>query len=54
MLHLLLQAFVAVYHAAFRVEDTKVLYEWIEQMQAVGFGTSGYADRFFFVSTTLW
>ena len=44
------QGFGTVHHAAFRVEDTKVLYEWIERMQAAGFGTSGYVDRFFFES----
>jgi glyoxalase family protein len=44
------QGFGTVHHAAFRVEDTKVLYEWIERMQGFGFGTSGYVDRFFFES----
>lgn len=44
------QGFGTVHHAAFRVENTKVLYEWIEHMQAAGFGTSGYVDRFFFES----
>ncbi len=44
------QGFGTVHHAAFRVEDTSVLHEWIEHMQALGFGTSGYVDRFFFES----
>ena len=44
------QGFGTVHHAAFRVEDTKVLYEWIERMKEFGFGTSGYVDRFFFES----
>lgn len=44
------QGFGTVHHAAFHVEDTKVLYEWIEHMEAAGFGTSGYVDRFFFES----
>ena len=44
------QGFGTVHHAAFRVEDTKALYEWIEHMGAAGFGTSGYVDRFFFES----
>ncbi|GKV67015.1 MULTISPECIES: ring-cleaving dioxygenase [unclassified Sporosarcina] len=44
------QGFGTVHHAAFRVEDTKELYEWIEHMEAAGFGTSGYVDRFFFES----
>ncbi|WOV88679.1 ring-cleaving dioxygenase [Sporosarcina oncorhynchi] len=39
-----------VHHTAFRVEDTKVLKEWIDHMEAAGFGTSGYVDRFFFES----
>jgi len=44
------QGFGTVHHAAFRVEDTSVLHEWIEHMQKSGFGTSGYVDRFFFES----
>ena len=44
------QGFGTVHHAAFRVEDTKVLHEWIERMKGFGFGTSGYVDRFFFES----
>ncbi|MEC2057385.1 ring-cleaving dioxygenase [Peribacillus psychrosaccharolyticus] len=44
------QGYGTVHHAAFRVEDTKALYEWIDHMQAAGFGTSGYVDRFFFES----
>lgn len=44
------QGFGTVHHAAFRVADTDVLNEWIDHMQAAGFGTSGYVDRFFFES----
>ena len=44
------QGFGTVHHAAFRVEDTKVLHEWIEHMEAAGIGTSGYVNRFFFES----
>lgn len=44
------QGFGTVHHAAFRVEDTKALYEWIERMKGFGYGTSGYVDRFFFES----
>jgi len=44
------QGFGTVHHAAFRVEDSKVLHEWIAHMEAAGFGTSGYVDRFFFES----
>lgn len=45
-----LQGYGTVHHAAFRVEDTAVLHEWIERMQQFGFPTSGYVDRFFFES----
>lgn len=44
------QGFGTVHHAAFRVEDTAVLHEWIERLESFGFGTSGYVDRFFFES----
>lgn len=44
------QGFGTVHHAAFRVEDTEVLHEWIDRMQSFGFHTSGYVDRFFFES----
>lgn len=44
------QGFGTVHHAAFRVHDTSVLYEWMEHMQSFGFSTSGYVDRFFFES----
>lgn len=44
------QGFGTVHHAAFRVEDTEVLHEWIERMEGFGFRTSGYVDRFFFES----
>ena len=44
------QGFGTVHHAAFRVHDTAVLYEWIERLQNFGFGTSGYVNRFFFES----
>lgn len=45
-----IQGFGTVHHAAFRVENTEVLHEWIEHMEAFGFTTSGYVDRFFFES----
>ncbi|MHA6261210.1 ring-cleaving dioxygenase [Sporosarcina sp. CAU 1771] len=44
------QGYGTVHHAAFRVEDAKVLREWIDHMEAIGFNTSGYVDRFFFES----
>ncbi|AYC30340.1 ring-cleaving dioxygenase [Paenisporosarcina cavernae] len=45
-----MQGFGTVHHAAFRVEDTNALHYWIDRMQNLGFGTSGYVDRFFFES----
>ena len=45
-----MQGFGTVHHAAFRVEDTAVLHEWIDHMKAARFATSGYVDRFFFES----
>lgn len=44
------QGYGTVHHAAFRVEDTAVLHEWINRLESFGFGTSGYVDRFFFES----
>lgn len=44
------QGFGTVHHAAFRVEDTNVLNEWIERLPSFGLNTSGYVDRFFFES----
>lgn len=44
------QGYGTVHHAAFRVEDTNVLNEWIDRLQSFGLTTSGYVDRFFFES----
>ncbi|MBO1001367.1 ring-cleaving dioxygenase [Pseudogracilibacillus auburnensis] len=44
------QGFGTIHHAAFRVENTEVLHEWMNRMESFGFGTSGYVDRFFFES----
>lgn len=44
------QGYGTVHHAAFRLEDTAVLHEWINRLESFGFGTSGYVDRFFFES----
>ncbi|MDW0110500.1 ring-cleaving dioxygenase [Sporosarcina aquimarina] len=44
------QGYGTVHHAAFRVEDTDVLNEWIERLQSFGLNNSGYVDRFFFES----
>ncbi|WP_299089971.1 ring-cleaving dioxygenase [uncultured Metabacillus sp.] len=44
------QGFGTVHHVAFRVEDRKVLEEWIKRMESFGFNTSGYVNRHFFES----
>lgn len=44
------QGYGTVHHAAFRVENTDVLHQWIDHLQNIGFNTSGYVDRFFFES----
>jgi len=45
------QGYGTIHHAAFRVEDTRVLNEWIDHIRAAGLPTTGYVDRFFFEST---
>lgn len=44
------QGYGSVHHAAFRVEDREALDHWTEKIEAVGFPTSGYVDRFYFES----
>lgn len=44
------QGYGTVHHAAFRVEDTEALNEWIERMKAFRLPSSGYVDRHFFES----
>ena len=44
------QGYGTVHHAAFRVEDRDVLYEWTNRLESFGFQTSGYVDRFFLES----
>ncbi|ADU28778.1 ring-cleaving dioxygenase [Evansella cellulosilytica] len=44
------QGFGTVHHAAFRIDDRKVLEEWDSRLRQFGFQTSGYVDRFFFKS----
>ncbi|WP_079478639.1 ring-cleaving dioxygenase [Halobacillus salinus] len=44
------QGFGTVHHAAFRVEDTNALEEWINRMPQFGFRTSGYVNRHYFES----
>ena len=44
------QGYGTVHHAAFRVEDTEALNEWIERMKQFRLPSSGYVDRHFFES----
>ncbi|MBD8067670.1 ring-cleaving dioxygenase [Bacillus sp. PS06] len=44
------QGFGTVHHVAFRIEDRAVLDEWQQRLEAFGFQTSGYVDRYFFKS----
>ncbi|HEY0677697.1 MAG TPA: ring-cleaving dioxygenase [Chitinophagaceae bacterium] len=44
------QGFGTVHHAAFRVEDTKELEEWIAWLNQLRIPNSGFVDRFFFQS----
>ncbi|TGB01029.1 ring-cleaving dioxygenase [Halobacillus salinus] len=44
------QGYGTVHHAAFRVEDTNALEEWINRMPQFGFRTSGYVNRHYFES----
>ncbi|MGV3657852.1 MAG: ring-cleaving dioxygenase [Chitinophagaceae bacterium] len=44
------QGFGTVHHAAFRVEDTSELNEWIAWLNQLRLPNSGFVDRFFFQS----
>lgn len=44
------QGYGSVHHAAFRVDDTEGLKEWIQRMQEMRVSNSGYVDRFYFES----
>lgn len=44
------QGYGTVHHAAFRVEDTAGLEEWIDRLKQIGLPNSGYVDRFYFES----
>lgn len=44
------QGYGTVHHAAFRVEDQQALANWQQQIEAFGFQTSGFVDRYFFGS----
>ncbi|WP_273126766.1 ring-cleaving dioxygenase [Bacillus weihaiensis] len=45
-----MQGFGTVHHVAYRVEDRKVLDEWINHLDSFGLPTSGYVNRHFFES----
>lgn len=40
----------AIHHLALRVEDEDDIYEWINYYNELGFGHSGFVDRFYFKS----
>ena len=44
------QGYGTVHHAAFRVDDTNELREWIEWLNQIRLPNSGFVDRFFFQS----
>ena len=44
------QGYGTVHHVAFRVDDKKMLLQWLDHMESAGFHSSGYVDRFFFES----
>ncbi|WP_290790127.1 ring-cleaving dioxygenase [Flavihumibacter sp. UBA7668] len=44
------QGFGTVHHAAFRVENTEELKEWIDWLNQIRLPNSGFVDRFFFQS----
>ena len=44
------QGYGSVHHVAFRIEDKKELDLWIDHLNQIGAGHSGYVDRFYFKS----
>ncbi|OCS90773.1 ring-cleaving dioxygenase [Caryophanon latum] len=44
------QGFGTIHHAAFRVNNREEIEAWNEHLRQIGFGTSGFVDRFFFQS----
>lgn len=44
------QGYGGVHHVAFRIDDLDVLNQWIERLDGVRAGHSGYVDRFYFKS----
>lgn len=45
-----MQGYGAIHHIAFRVKDQTELNEWIDYMNQIGAGNSGFVDRFYFQS----
>lgn len=44
------QGYGGVHHVAFRIEDRAELDQWIQRLNSVGVGHSGFVDRFYFKS----
>ena len=44
------QGYGGVHHVAFRIEDKAELDQWIQRLNSVGAGHSGFVDRFYFKS----
>lgn len=44
------QGYGGVHHVAFRIEDRAELDQWIQRLNSVGAGHSGFVDRFYFKS----
>ena len=44
------QGYGGVHHVAFRIEDKTELDQWIQRLNSVGAGHSGFVDRFYFKS----
>ena len=44
------QGYGGVHHVAFRIEDEKELYEWIDRLNSIKARHSGFVDRFYFKS----
>ena len=44
------QGYGGVHHVAFRIEDKSELDQWIQRLNSVGAGHSGFVDRFYFKS----
>lgn len=45
-----IQGYGTIHHVAFRVDERTDLDEWDERLRRIGFGTSGYVNRYYFES----